>query len=68
MLPRPTGIENGTRKALGRSRSRKRSTITDTCAIEIVIIAPKAKMPARKSTSCGITSRKAIAAASVIAM
>ena len=60
----PTGIENGTRNALGRSGSRKRSAITDRCASENAIIAPNANMPARKSRSCGSASAKAISAAS----
>ena len=34
------GIERGTRKALGRSGSRKRSAITDRCASANAIIAP----------------------------
>ena len=34
------GIESGTRNALGRSGSRKRSAITDRCAIAKAIIAP----------------------------
>jgi hypothetical protein len=63
-----TGIENGTRKALGRSDSRKRSAITDRCASENAIIAPNANTPARKSRSCGSASANAIRAASVIVM
>ena len=46
--PPRTWTESGTRNALGRSASRKRSTITDRWAIANAIIAPKAKMPARK--------------------
>ena len=39
------------RKALGRSASRKRSTITDRCAIANVTIAPNANTPARNTMS-----------------
>ena len=61
-----TVTESGTRKALGRSGSRKRSLITARCAIEKAISAPKAKTPARKSRSCGSASANAISAASAI--
>ena len=62
-----TRTENGTRKALGRAGSLKRSTITERCAIEKAIIAPKANVPTRNSRSCGIASPKAIAVAITIA-
>ena len=62
-----TGTESGTRKALGRSPSRKRRTITDRCAIANEIIAPKANTPARNSRSWGMASANAISAARQIA-
>ena len=54
--------ESGRRNALGRPASRKRSAITDMCAMANVSIAPNAKIPARKSMSFGSASPKAISA------
>ena len=58
--------ESGSRNALGRPASRKRSAITDMWAIANVSIAPKAKMPARKPMSLGRARPKAITAAAAI--
>ena len=67
MLPPPTGIESGTRKARGRPGSRNRRAITLRCAIANVIMAPNANTPARKSRSWGIAKAKATTAAIAMA-
>ena len=64
--PLPTGTLSGIRNGRARSGSRKRSTITERWASVNASIAPKAKMPARKSMSRDSDRPKPITAASAI--
>ena len=65
--PPRTGTENGTRKALGRSGSRKRRRSRETFEIVKASIAPKAKIPARNLRLLESVSPKAATAARVMA-
>ncbi len=59
MLEPLNGTDHGTAYARGRSASRKRSTITDRCAIVNDSSAPNAKIPISSSRLAGSTSAAA---------